>query len=603
MKILYITILALFLLILSCAQPTTRPVINSEPYRFACKYYVDLNDRADDLFKVTLELPRLRPANNRFNFAAVGSFARMDFGRYVRTFKAFDSNGAEVPTRQVSTNQWQLSEPSRVSRIYYEIAETWDTPTNGGKIMEMLGTTLEQDFAFISGQGVFGFVSGLEGAPLKVTLDYPSEWTIGTSHLLDTDGSILCPNFGALSSAPILLGYLTHQAERIIGSDVYVYCYSKSDRITTDDVMPMVQDVLTATYDFLGDLPIDDYTMLFIFEDTDAGGVEYHNSSAFVFREDEFSKVRRRVQDVIAHEYFHLIIPFSIRSDILDKFNFFKPTPTQHLWFFEGVTEWASDIIQLRGGLKSMDDYILQDFRQKLFQEDVYGADISLRDISLTSHQNQEEYLNVYSRGALVAALLDIHLLDLTHGRRGLRDVIVDLSKDYGKERPLPEEKFFEILIDYSGPEVEDFIRKYIIGNAPLPTKEVLETIGIIYDEEIPAKEQRSDLGMLFSNNPGPVEVLWVNERVADMGIKKGDVVQRFNGRAVHHRNYSNLLYRDVFRMDIGDSYEMEILRDGRPMKIVGETIENLIRHAFSLPRMLTPQQQKVRMEWLNIRP
>lgn len=592
----------MLLLIFSCSRPAVQTMIDSRRVYFPYRYAVDLHQRGDDLFRVTLETGRLAPANNIFNFAAVGTFARMDFGRYVRSFRVFDAAGGELPARQIATNQWLLEAPERIARIEYHIAETWDSPPGGQPIMEMLGTTIEEDFAFISGQGVFGFIKGLENVPIKVHLDCPPEWRVGTALLRDQNGDIVAQNFGALASAPILAGYLTYSRERIVGSEVAVYCYSKTDRIVTASLMPLVKDVLNATYRFIGEMPIERYTMLFIFEDKNAGGVEYHNSSAFVFQEGDFSQIRPRVQDVVAHEFFHLIIPFSIRSDVLDQMNFFKPTPTAHLWFFEGVTEWASDIIQLRAGLKSIDHYILNDFRQKLFQEDIYGADISLREISLTSHRNQEEYLNVYSRGALVAALLDILLLDRTDGRRGLQDVIVDLSKDYGKERPLPEERFFEILIDYSGPEFEDFIRRYIIGNEKLPVKEMLEKLGIIYEEERPGDERRGDLGMFFSAEPGGVTVLWVDPAVQQMGLRPGDVVRRFNGAPVTAENYGEVLYRGGGRLPVGDTYAIEILREGRPLRLSAKTIPYKVRHSFSLPPMLSPQQQRVRQVWMSFR-
>lgn len=597
--------LYLFMLLLtaSCTKPAVQTIVDSRRVYFPYRYTVDLSRRNDDLFRVTLEMERLAPANNIFNFAAVGTFARMDFGRYVRSFRAFDAAGGEVPSRQIATNQWLLEAPERIARIEYQIAETWDSPPGGQPIMEMLGTTIEEDFAFISGQGVFGFIKGLENVPIKIHLDYPPEWRIGTALLRDQNGDIVAQNFGALASAPILAGYLTYSRERIVGSEVAVYCYSKTDRVVTADLIPMVKDVLNATDRFIGEMPIERYTMLFIFEDKNAGGVEYHNSSAFVFQEGDFTQIRPRVQDVVTHEFFHLIIPFSIRSDVLDKMNFFRPNPTAHLWFFEGVTEWASDIIQLRAGLKSIDQYILNDFRQKLFQEDIYGADISLREISLTSHRNQEEYLNVYSRGALVAALLDILLLDRTDVRRGLQDVIVDLSKDYGKERPLPEERFFEILIDYSGPEFEDFIRRYIIGNEKLPVKEMLDKLGIIYEEERPGDERRGDLGMFFSAEPGGVAALWVDPAVQKMGLHTGDIVQRFNGTAVTAENYGEVLYRGGSRLPVGDTYAIEILREGRPLRLSARTIPYKVRHSFSLPPMLSPQQQRVRQVWMTFRP
>lgn len=586
--------------LLSCSSQVVKEEIDAAAIPIHQEYFVDLSDPSSDVFKVTISVARLGSFNNVFTFAALGTYSVMDFGRYVRVFKAMDARGREIPTRKLSTNQWALYEPQRISKIYYEIADTWDTPQQENSIPEMLGTSIEQDYAFISGQGVFGFIKGLENLPIRVRIDHPSEWSIGTALPFDSNGEIIARNFGHIASTPILLGYLTESSGRINGSDVSVYTYSKTDRILTGDLMPYIQNIMFATYDFLGEMPIDTYTMLFIFDDKDAGGVEYHNSSAFVFKEDDVDQVITIVQDIITHEYFHLVIPFSIRSDMLDKTNFFKPTPSAHLWFFEGVTEWASDIIQLRSGLKSMEDYIIRDFRQKIIREELYGSDISLRDISLNSHRNPKDYLNVYSRGALVAALLDIQLLDVHAGRRGLREVIVDLQKDFGKERPLPEEQFFEILIDYCGPETEDFIRRYIIGNEDLPYEEYLEKIGVRYRAKEPADDVRSDLGFFIVPERGGMTVMWIDDEIKGLGIEKGDVIAGFNGRRVSARNYQQVVYGEVPRMDIGEAYTLQVIRNGQRQEITCQTIQFKRRHTFSVPPMLSPTQGRLREAWLK---
>ncbi len=593
-------LLFLFLLLFSCTSRVIKEEVDSASIPVNYRYSVDLTNRIDDVFKVTIQFDRLNVYNNVFGFAALGTYAVMDFGRYVRVFKALDAAGNEVPTRKISTNQWALSQPQRIKKIYYEIADTWDTPQGENNIPDMLGTAIDRDFVFISGQGVFGFIKGMEHLPVRVQLRYPDDWSIGTGLPLDQDSEIVARNFGHIASTPILLGYLSQSSERINGSDVHVHTYSKTDKILTSDLMPHIQNVLFATYDFLGEMPIDTYTMLFIFNDKDAGGVEYHSSSAFVFKEDNLENIISFVRDIITHEYFHLIIPFSIRSDILDKTNFFKSSPSAHLWFFEGVTEWASDIIQVRSGLKSMQDYILQDFRQKIIREELYGSDISLREISLTSHRNPKDYLNVYSRGALVAALLDIQLLDVTGARRGFREVIVDLQKDFGKERPLPEEQFFEILIDYCGPETEEFIRRYIIGNERLPYKEYLEKIGIKYTREGPADEIRSDLGFFVVPEAGGVTVLWVDDEVRAMGVQKGDILQAFNGKRVTPFNYQRMVYGEMPRMNIGEYYNLEVLRNRRRLELTCQTIPFKHRHTFSVPPMLTPSQARLREAWLK---
>ncbi len=590
--------LTIFLLLISlylagCAGSAAKqaPPLPAEPVPH--HYTVDLTDPVAGTFRVALRLREPVSGNAVFAFAGAGPYAGIDFGEQVRSLAAFDASGREIPVRRIDRRRWLL--PGTVQRIEYRIAHTRDLP-EARRPLEMLGTVRTPDFAFITGQGVFGVLQGWEKAPLRIRIRTPANWEIGTALPRDPDGDFFAGSFGELASSPILAGYLSHTADRILGSEVRIFAYAATDRITADDLYPLVRNVLTATYHFLDEnLPLDRYTMLFMFTDRFAGGVEYHNSAAFVFAEDHLENIRTEVQDIIAHEYFHLVIPFSVRSDAVNIDDYFGARPTAQLWFFEGVTEWASDLIQVRSGLKDMQHFFLEDFRSKVFREEWFGSQTSLYDLSLAARGNPREYANVYSRGALVATLLDIYLLDLTHGRRGLREVINDLILDYGREKPLPEEQFFEILSDYCGPELEDFIRRYIIGNEPLPYREVLEKIGLIYEPERPAGDGRGDLGMVFGANAEQVSVLWVDPAVQGTGVRRGDVVRQINGRDLTPENYSSLMYRD---MRPGEPYTLELLREGRRLRVDGRAIPRKIRHTFSMPPMLTPAQQRVRQAW-----
>ena len=83
------------------------------------KFYVYLNDRADDLFKVTLVPEKLTEQNKIYQFAstAPGTYQTMDIGRFVRSFQAYDDQENELDTKQISTNQWELEEPIKTKKI------------------------------------------------------------------------------------------------------------------------------------------------------------------------------------------------------------------------------------------------------------------------------------------------------------------------------------------------------------------------------------------------------------------------------------------------------------------------------------------------------
>ena len=194
------------------------------------KFYVNLNDRTDDLFKVTLVPEKLSEQNKIFQFAstAPGTYETENIGRYVRSFKAFDKEGNELASNKMSTNQWELEEPDKTSKIVYTIAETWDTPVNENPIAPMCGTSIENDNVLINGQCMFGYFQGMQKTPIKIKLYYPSEWLVGTALKMNKDGFYDAPDYDYVVDSPILLGNLTKSTTKIENTTIDVYTYSKT---------------------------------------------------------------------------------------------------------------------------------------------------------------------------------------------------------------------------------------------------------------------------------------------------------------------------------------------------------------------------------------
>jgi predicted metalloprotease with PDZ domain len=89
------------------------------------------------------------------------------------------------------------------------------------------------------------------------------------------------------------------------------------------------------------------------------------------------------------------------------------------------------------------------------------------------------QFGNVYNKGALVAALLDIRLLELSNGQEGLRELILELIDTYGPSNAFSEANFFDDLVSRTYPQIDDFIDQYIKGTAPLPMEEYFNKIGV----------------------------------------------------------------------------------------------------------------------------
>jgi predicted metalloprotease with PDZ domain len=493
------------LLLLLALAPASPAAAGSPPVAPpSLSYGIDLNRRADDLFHVTLRVSGLRPENAVFQFAstAPGTYQVMNIGRYVKTFEAYDARGRRVPAEQISVNQWRLGDPARVRTIRYAVTETWDSPLDH-PIYKMCGTSLEADHVLINPHAVIGYPEGLQAAPFRLRLAYPAAWKVGTALKRTADGVFVADNYDQLVDSPILLGPLSRARLTVTGVPIDVYAYSETGKIKASQLLGAMTGMLTAAGRFLGKLPVDRYTFLYHFGDASAGAWEHSFSSEYVLQEGEFSdSVGQRVTDIAAHEFFHIVTPLNIHSEIIEHFNFVTPVPSRHLWLYEGTTEWAAHAMQLRAGLKTPEAYLQTQIRKMQIDRQAFDSTYSLRELALTSYSDsgQAQYGNIYMRGALTAGLLDIRLLELSKGQRGLQDLIGDLTHRYGKRRAFPDSTFVDTLVAMTYPEIRDFFDRYVWDSQHLPIKEYYAKLGITLIEDEKGQPVR------FEIDPNPTD-------------------------------------------------------------------------------------------------
>ncbi len=490
-----------FLLLLIACQdepiapevPTSINLMNS----FYCE--INLNDRSNDTFKVKYYIDGLTDANKVFQFPATvpGTYDIFDIGRYVTTFKAFDKNHNELPVSTgTDINQWILSDPENTYLLEFEVKETFDTPVTEHFIYKMAGTSIEDDHALLNTFDVLGYPTGLKERDFYLKIRYPANWNVGTALTKTADGLYFADDYDQFVDSPFLLGKITTASTMVDDTDISVTTYALTDQINSTQILGDLQQVLVDASAFLEELPVDRYNFLYFFETPNAGALEHSYSSVYVLRETPYSPgYGLFLRNIAAHEFFHIVTPLNIHSEIIENFNFADPTPSEHLWLYEGVTEWASMMMQYRNNSIPIET-IFSRLRSKKLNADNYDQNMSLSTMSLTCYTEEggAQFGNVYNKGALVAALLDIRLLELSGGEKGLRELILELIDTYGPENAFTDATFFTVLQSMTYPEIEDFINRYIKGTDSLPLAEYFDKLGIDFD---PTES-------IFSKNPAP---------------------------------------------------------------------------------------------------
>jgi predicted metalloprotease with PDZ domain len=352
----------------------------------------------------------------------------------------------------------------------------------------MCGTVLDADYALVNGQAVFGFPRGMQATPLAIRLTYPSTWTLGTP-LAEHAGVFEADSYDRLVDSPILLGaHLTKATLDVTGVPVTIVVRSAHDQIQASQVRDAMRQMLLAAGAFLGTLPVDRYTFLYDFGTFPKGSVngawEHSYGSEYVLPDLPYTaRYGSQIRDIAAHEFFHVVTPLTIHSEIIEHFNFATPVASQHLWLYEGTTEWAAHKMQLAARLTPLSAYLAMIAQKDRSDRTQFDTTWSLQELSLVSYSDsgQRQYPNIYQRGAIVAGLLDIELLEASGGTHGLRELILDLSKQYGKHRAFPEDGLIDAIVARTSPATRDFFARYVLGAERPPVQEYYAKLGLTY--------------------------------------------------------------------------------------------------------------------------
>lgn len=573
-------------------------------------YNIDVTELGDDLFDVTVSASNLTEENNVYNFPATvpGTYQVMDFGRFVESFDAFDSDGNKLGVEQISTNQWKINNISKLSEIRYNINDTFDADLDKNYPMPMSGSGIDSHYVAINTFAVLGYFKGLQSYPSKLKLEYDSDWILGTSLKKDENHFYVSETYDRLADSPILMGELSTAFTKVGEIDVEVYVFASDSAITANKILSLADEVLQSSKEFITHAPVDRYTFLMLLFDWQyyqmnglmGGGALEHSYSSF-YVQPMSSQGLPGLRSTMAHEFMHILTPLNLCSEIIHTFNFEVPTASQHIWLYEGVTEWVSDIMQLRSGITTPEEYLKQ-FSRKLRINDMYDSSISLTEMSKGVYQDgiNGQFINFYNRGAITAAMLDLRLLELSGGTRGWREVYIDLLVKYGKGKPFPENGFFDIIVDMTYPEIEQFIDDYIRGSKPLPYVEYMNKLGYSYIHEVESEDSRPTIGASISMNDNKqVILIGISDTAKKFGLKENDVLIEALGEKVTMQSARRIAEK-IFKMSVSDPFDLVVMRDNKEIIISGVLLQRKSKHIFEEMENPTDEQLQYRAAWMK---
>jgi len=561
------------------------------------KVDIDLNNVKDDKVMVTVTPTKVTASEITYHIPKTvpGTYSEDDYGKYIDNLKAFDAKGKPLSVAKMDDNSWTIKDAKKLAKITYWVNDTYDTEEPGHEfgsksVFSPAGTNILEGKNFmINTHGFVGYFDGKITEPYTLTVDHPATlW--GATSMTDTDASTTKDSFtvsryAELVENPIMYAKPDYTTFNISGMEILIAVYSPNGLITAESITPEMKTMMTAQKNFLGKFnATKKYSVLIYLSDVNTkdaqgfGALEHPTATTVVMPEAmPKDQLAEQLKDVVSHEFFHIVTPLTIHSKEIQDFDYAAPKMSEHLWMYEGVTEYFANLFQINQGLITEDDFYTR-MAGKIANSKNLDDTMPFTKMSanVLVKPYKDQYLNVYEKGALIGMCIDIIIREKSNGERGILDLMQKLSNFYGVNKAFNDSELFAKITELTYPEVGEFLNTYVAGPTPIPYETFLAKMGVTkVATKIPGNVFIKGQKPYITVNPNTKEIILLPDTVlpdfyAAIGMKGGDIIAGVNGKDYNLDNiYDMIMGSEKWKEN--DPIEVKIKRDGKDMTLKGK--------------------------------
>lgn len=534
-----------------------------------------------------------------------GSYLVREFERHVEQVKASDVSGKTLSINRSAKNGWKVqSNGLNKINIEYKVYA-----------FELLVQTsfIDIDHAFLNGTSVFMFINNHTLVPCSVEVKPFAAWKkISTSldRVKESNPWLLhAPDYDILVDAPMEIG--NHVTVEFMAANVkhelalYGHANYDTTLLKTD-----IKKIIEAETAIFGEHPCKRYVFIVHNLPSGGGGLEHLNSTVVQASRKGYTPgdAYNGFLSLIAHEYFHLWNVKRLRPKPLGPFDYSNENYTNLLYIAEGFTSYYDDLITRRMNAVTDAGYLstiagsitsLTNSQGNYIQpvsEASYDAWIKFYRKNENSTNSTISY---YTKGSMIACLLDLYILNATNGEKSLDDVMRGMYNEYYKKqnRGYTDEEFIAMAEKVSNSNLKNFFDKYVYGTDSLPFGKHVAFAGLQL-VDLNEKIQTTFLGVAANYKDGKLIVTGVerNSPAWREGINVNDELI-----AIDNVKLADDLATHVQQKKPGDKISFLITRAGLirtiPVTLARSTKVNYVFEKIETPTAL---QKLVYEKWLS---
>jgi predicted metalloprotease with PDZ domain len=423
-----------------------------------------------------------------------GSYLVREYARHVEAVTARTAAGGVLAVEKSAKNRWRIQAggAGRVTVSYRVYSREMSVRSNW----------IDGSFALINGAPTFLTLVDDLARPHEVEVVLPSSWKQALTTLTPVDGAphqFRAPDFDTLVDSPLVLGNPTVHEFMVEGVP---HALVNVGETGVFDGVRAVKDLETLVLEhrrMWGGLPYDRYVFFNVITEA-GGGLEHAKSSVLMTSRwaTRTEKAYVKWLQLASHEFFHAWNIKRLRPVELGPFDYERENTTRSLWVAEGITDYYGDLAVHRAGLVDQKHYLtaLGDTIKAVQTtpgRQVQAVEMSSYDAWVRYYRPDENSPNVavsyYTKGYLLAWLLDARIRDLTEGTKSLDDVMRAAYQLYSGARGYTQPEFQAVAEQVTGASLKDFWEQGVSGVAELDYARALSALGLCFKLEEPAKD------------------------------------------------------------------------------------------------------------------
>ncbi|KAF1028584.1 MAG: hypothetical protein GAK40_00874 [Burkholderia plantarii] len=552
------------------------------------RYTIAPKDAAAHLFEVTLTVAEPDPAGQRFMLPVwiPGSYMIREFARNIVTLRAFNEAGRRVRIAKTDKHTWQAAPGAGPLTLRYDVY-AWD--------LSVRAAHLDDTGGFFNGTSVFLAVAGQEAAPCVVSIDKPAgdgarRWRVATA-LREARGTkrygfgdYEADNYDELVDHPVTLGEFALTTFEAYGVPHDIVIAGRVARLDLERLAADLKRVCEAQIALFEPrtkkAPMARYVFMTQAVSDGYGGLEHRASTALICnRTDLPVKGRTDTTDgyrtylgLCSHEYFHTWNVKRIKPAAFVPYDLTRENYTSLLWLFEGFTSYYDDLMLVRSGLMSRDEYFAA--LGRTIGGVHRGAGRLKQSVAESSFDAWVKYyrqdenasnaiVSYYTKGSLVALAFDLAIRGATRNRKSLDDVMRLLWVRYGREfyqgraAGIEEEAVADLIAEATGVSLGRLFDEAVSGTRDLPLGALFEPFGVALAPDAGPGAKPSIGARVRGGADSALVVVHEGGAAHRAGLSAGDVLVAVDGLRVTGANLDALLAR--YRP--GDKIEVHAFR------------------------------------------